>query len=179
MDLINKGNTDQAHANLADWEERCPPEFRRPWDNRIGGEKLHRAVMKFDPANKRGLLVIGPSGTSKTRIVWQLLRRLTLDGVEWHFATALDVMKGLPFDASRKKVLVIDDLGNDPLTMNKEVALLDVIRQRVDWHMPLIVTTQFNGTQLERRFSEAATAQAIVRRLREFCDPVVTSTTTT
>jgi len=167
-----EGATEGTDKEAEWWLNRCPPEFRRDWDNRLGSEDLFRRVMAFDLDRRRGLLIVGRSGSGKTRAVWQLLRRLTEDSITWYFATALEVMEGLPAEAYKTKVLVIDDLGNDPLTMTKEVTLLKVIRQRVDWHQPLIVTTQFKGEELSSRFSERATAQAIVRRLREFCDPI-------
>lgn len=160
-------------ASLDRWLDDCPPEFRRDWDNTKGDAQLLRSVLGFDHEKSRGMLVIGQSGKAKTRAVWQLLRRLTLHGVQWHFATALDLLEGITADAARAKVLVIDDLGNDPLHANKEVALLKIIRLRCDWHMPFIVTTQFKGDELTKRFSDRHTAQAVIRRLREFCDVVV------
>jgi len=81
-------------------------------------------------------------------------------------------MDGLHPDAHKVRVLAIDDVGNDKLTMNREVDFLRVIRNRCDWHQPMILTTQFRGADLANRFSEQSTAQAIVRRLREFSDVV-------
>lgn len=156
--------------SLDPWLDACPPEFRCDWDQRKTPDNLLRAVLRFNFALRRGLLITGPSGSGKTRAVWQLMRRLTLDGIGWHFASAIDVMDGLTPEAARSSVLVIDDLGNDPLGNNREVALLKVIRRRCEWHQPFIVTTQFKGDELAQRFSERATAQAVVRRLREYCD---------
>jgi IstB-like ATP binding protein len=159
-------------ANQKFWEERCPVEFRKAWDSRLGSELLLRRVLQFDAKKGRGLIVVGQSGTSKTRSIWTLLRALSERGESWFFATGLDVMEGLPIEAHKASVLVIDDLGNDKLSANREVELLNVIRKRVDWHRPIIVTTQYKGKDLANRFSEGATAQAVVRRLREFCDAI-------
>jgi hypothetical protein len=154
-------------ANLDRWFDECPTEFRKDWDNMKGDTWLLRSVLKFNPAHRRGLIIKGESGKAKTRAVWQLLRQLTLDGIDWRFTTALDLMDGISAECSRAKVLVLDDLGNDHLHTQKEISLLRIIRKRCDWHMPTIITTQFSGAALEKRFSEAATAQAIIRRLHE------------
>ena len=161
-----------ADRSLDAWLDTCPPEYRQPWDDAKASPTLLRSVLRFDVMARRGLLIVGQSGKAKTRAAWQLMRQLTMDGVPWHFATSLDLMEGLPAEAARAKVLVIDDLGNDPMHGNKEVALLKTIRQRCDWHMPFVVTTQFKGKDLAARFSERATAQAVVRRLREFCEVI-------
>lgn len=160
-------------VSLDRWLDDCPPEFRQDWDNTKGDQQLMRAVLNFDPDKRKAMTIVGPSGSAKTRAVWQLLRRFTLQGIQWHFATALDLLEGISADAARAKVLVIDDLGNDPLHANKEVALLKIIRRRCDWHMPFIVTTQFKGDELTKRFTDRHTAQAVIRRLREFSDIVV------
>lgn len=160
-------------TGLSKWfEERCPPEFRPAWDPNYASALLLKKCLYWDWKLKRGLILVGKSGSSKTRAAWKIVEQLSRDNVTWFFATALEVMEGLPAEAKKTKVLVIDDLGNDRLTPAKEIELLKVIRNRVDWHQPIIVTTQYRGRDLSDRFSDQSTAQAIVRRLREFCDPI-------
>lgn len=165
--------------SLQAWEAVCPVEFRKDWNESMSRPGLYRRVMQFNPKLKRGLLIIGASGSCKTRVAWQLMRKLTVDGVGWHFITALDLMGGMPDEARKAEVLVIDDLGNDRLTIAREIELLRVIRSRFEWHKPIVVTTQFKGDEMANRFSEGATAKAIVRRLREFCDVVNTASAAT
>ena len=106
------------------------------------------------------------------RAVWRLLKKLSEDGHEWMFVEAIDLLDSIPERAFGVPVLVIDDLGNDTLTAQKEVKLLKILRTRANWHRPVIITTQFNGEALQKRFTETATAQAVIRRMRTFCDVV-------
>ncbi len=154
------------------WRERCPIDFRDSWDATKGDAKLLTRVLQFDPRMGRGLLIHGSTDTAKTRAVWRLLRKLTEDGTEWLFVEAIDLLDNIPDAARYVPVLVIDDLGNDVLTPKNEVRLLKILRVRADWHRPTIITTQFSGDALAKRFTETATAQAVIRRLRKFCDDV-------
>lgn len=154
------------------WEQKCPIEFRDEWDSAKGNARLFSRVMQFDPARGRGLLIHGVTETGKTRVVWRLLRRLAEEGHEWLFVEAIDLLDNIPERAFSVPVLVIDDLGNDVLTAAKEVRLLKILRTRANWHRPVIITTQFDGNALQKRFTETATAQAVIRRLRSFCDDI-------
>jgi hypothetical protein len=154
------------------WQEKCPVEFRDEWDNVKGDARLLSRVMQFDPSRGRGMVIHGPTDCGKTRAVWRLLRKLSEDGVEWLFVEAIDLLDSIPERAFGVPVLVIDDLGNDTLTAQKEVKLLKVLRTRANWHRPVIITTQFVGETLQKRFTETATAQAVIRRMRAFCDAV-------
>lgn len=154
------------------WAEHCPVEFRDEWNPAKGSAKLLSRVLGFDPKRGRGLVIHGPTDTGKTRAVWRLLRKLAEEGHEWLFVEAIDLLDSIPERAFTVPVLVIDDLGNDALTAQKEVRLLKLLRKRCDWHRPFIVTTQFVGDSLEKRFTETATAKAVIRRLRKFCDDI-------
>jgi DNA replication protein DnaC len=167
-----KQDSSRDQTSVKSWEALCPEEFRTPWDDRLGNRRLLNRVLQFDPSRGRGLLVHGKSDTCKTRIIWRLLRQLSEAGREWLFVEAIDLLDNIPLAAFTVPILVIDDLGNDVLTPAKEVRLLKLLRTRCNWHRPVIITTQFVGESLEKRFVETATAQAIIRRLRQFCDDV-------
>ncbi len=154
------------------WKSKCPVEFRDEWNPAKGDQRIFNRVMQFDPKKGRGLVIHGPTDSGKTRAVWRLMRKLSEDGIEWLFVEAIDLLDNIPERAFSIPVLVIDDLGNDALTQQKEVRLLKLLRSRANWHRPVIITTQFVGASLEKRFNETATAQAVIRRLRAFCDDV-------
>lgn len=154
------------------WLEHCPVDFRDEWDNRKGDAKLFSKVMAFDPKLGRGLIIHGPTDNGKTRVVWRLLRKLAEEGHEWMFIEAIDLLDQIPERAFTVPILVIDDLGNDALTAKNEVRLLKLLRTRTNWHRPFIITTQFVGPSLEKKFTETATAQAVIRRLRNYCDSI-------
>jgi DNA replication protein DnaC len=155
------------------WQKICPPDFRAPWDAQKGNDALRRRVLSFDPLAKKGMLIHGKSGSCKTRVVWLLARQLLEQGYSVTFVAAIDLPDEPMREMVHAPILIIDDLGNDKMQSAKEAVMLKVLRQRTEWHRPTIVTTQFVGESLTARFSEANTAKAVIRRLREFCDDVI------
>jgi hypothetical protein len=168
----SKGDAELRIRQRSQWERICPPEFRKDWDSRLGNEPLLRAVRAFDPKLRRGMLIHGASGSCKTRAAWLLVRQLMERGFEVAFVASIDLPDENLKDMMHAPILVIDDLGNDKMQASREAVLLKVLRNRVEWHRPTIVTTQFTGASLEERFSDAHTAKAVIRRLREYCDGV-------
>jgi hypothetical protein len=164
-----RGNSEE---NERIWNSLCPVEFRKPWDGRIGDDRLLAKVLAFNYAAKRGMMVHGASGRGKTRAVWQLLKRLLGERIEFLWLDPTDFEFGGPKEAERVQLLVLDDLGHTPLGQRQEAGLLRLISRRCDWHRPVIVTTQHTGDSLEGRFSEGTTAKAVIRRLREYCDGI-------
>lgn len=162
------------------WEKLCPTEFRADWDSRKGSQALFKRVMDWAAewnltgkrAPKKGLVIHGVSDSAKTRVCWQLYRRLAEEGVSVLFIEAIDLLEEMPKEAFHVQVLIIDDLGNDSLDFKKEQRLLKLLRSRSQWHRPYVVTTQYAGELLKDRFKQEATGFAVVRRLREFCDSV-------
>jgi len=154
------------------WESKCPIEFRKDWDNRKGDPRMLAKVLAFNPDLNRGMIIHGETDSAKTRAVWQLAKQLAMSGREWMIVESIDLLDNIPERAFSVEILIIDDLGNDQLTQAKEVRLLKLIRSRCNWHKPIIITTQFVGDSLMKRFTETATARAIIRRLRDFCESV-------
>lgn len=175
-----KVDHERLRRNREAWERLCPTEFRTDWDNAKGSQALFKRVMDWgnewnvaeQKAPKKGLLIHGDSSTAKTRICWQLCRKLAEEGVPFLFIEAMDLLDELPKAAFHVPCLVIDDLGNDSLDYKKEQRLLKLLRSRSQWHRPYVVTTQYVGSDLVARFSQEPAGEAVVRRLREFCEPV-------
>ena len=126
------------------------------------------------------MVIHGVTGTCKTRILWQLVKRvleqpenytwLVLDGYEIATATTPFVKEAFFCD-----YLFIDDLGACPSSTKFVQALLHLIRRRCDWHRPIIVTTQLTGEAFKRRFFDDPASAAIVRRFRDRTDSIETS----
>lgn len=154
------------------WQKVCPPDFRAPWDARKGNAGLLKRVMAFDPRLGRGLLIRGTSGTGKTRCAWALTRQIMEMGMAVAFVASIDLPDENAKDMINAQCLVIDDLGNDKMQATKEALVLKILRARMDWRRPTIITTQFDAKRLTERFSDGHTAQAVVRRLREFCEDI-------
>lgn len=165
-----------------------PVEFNF-WDERFGNAPLLTKVSSLYPdpnqepsglprgnyASARGILMHGTTGSCKTRVAWQIIKRLLshAGAYTWLWCDAFDLAtKGIPAEATFAQWLVIDDLGNEPTSTKYETALLRLLKVRCDWHKPTIITTQLTGAVFKSRFFEGATGQAIDRRLRERTDMV-------
>jgi len=175
--MIDQGRV--AH-NRALWERICPTEFRAPWDNAKGSASVFKRIMEWAgqwnaherKSPQKGLVIHGASDSAKTRVCWHLYRTLMEEGVTTLFIEAIDLLDDMPKEAFTVQCLIIDDLGNDTLDFRKEQRLLKLLRSRAQWHRPIVVTTQYNGSDLAARFKQAAAGEAVVRRLRDFCDSI-------
>lgn len=156
-----------------------PAEFSW-WDDRRGNNEARARVMgAFNPEGRRGMILHGTSGTCKTRLLWELAKKVVelSTAPSWLFLDAYDAATaGFPAEAARVDFLFLDDLGNEPTTTKYETALLRLIRKRNDWHKPIFLSTQLTGVVFKKRFFEGAAAEAILRRLNERTDKITTDT---
>jgi hypothetical protein len=175
------------------WERICPDEYQRTDVNRLKDELGHRGydTTWLEPAlawqyGPRGLLVAGPTGAGKSRIMWMLLRRL-IDREQRSFAwlNAVRFRSGLQAAArdgatdsfvlrlAGVQVFYWDDLGQTHLTGAASEMLLHIVEERTAGRRPILATTQYSAEQLEVQFERAEMGQAIRRRLNEFCSVLV------
>jgi DNA replication protein DnaC len=165
--------------------EHCDPE-KLPC-----GQKSLTAVQNHDLS--KGLVIHGKTGMGKTRLLWQLAKRIYIDELQGmryvrdsslgrmiersyadgqgHHDQLIDELSSVPY-------LLIDDLGKAKLTARVESDLFDILDARYSAGKPFIITTQFTGyhdgmdeakASLESRFSTWETGEAVVRRIRETC----------
>lgn len=167
---------------IKDFKDLCPP---RMFD--FDPELFPSDISKFEecmsePLLSMGLLIHGTTGTGKSRVLWQLARRLV---IEEHRQVLIfrDVEFGRMIERSfegnyhdslisklcKCSVLLIDDFGKSRLTMRVEADLFDVIDSRYNAERPVVYTTQFTGESLARRFNDPETAVAIIRRMKHEC----------
>jgi IstB-like ATP binding protein len=171
------------------WERLCPPLYqctdirRLEKDLRLQGfdKRWIEEVLawQYEP---RGLVLNGPTGVGKSRVIWQLLRRL-LDE-EHRTGTALNAVtfRGSLQSAAcertteefvgrlvRTDVLYWDDLGQMHLTGPVSEMLLHLVEERACAGKPILVTTQYSGEELDTQFERPQMSAAIRRRLNEFC----------
>lgn len=167
---IKEMAANERKAQDARFASIVPAEFLN-WDDERGNRALMAKVNgAFSFTDRRGLVIHGQSGSCKTRVMWQLVKRIAAqpENYSWAFLDAYEAAtKGIPADAERASFLFLDDLGNEPTSTKWETSLLHLIRRRNDWHRPVFMTTQLTGEQFKGRYFSGAAAVAILRRLRE------------
>ena len=177
---------DQKYTNW--YEARCPNSMLETEPDRL--EQINLAkVMGYEMDNGRGLMLYGATGLGKTRMLWMLLRHLTIAKrfSQWLFYSSTSLARELTvaysFDKTNLRqspqelhqklidipLLCIDDFGKERLTPRIESELFDIIRERTDELKPILFTSNFDGEKLIARFNDPYTAEPLIRRVREFC----------
>jgi len=184
-----KAEAQRQRKREAEWAEICPVEFRLHSESdgetdlaRLRAEVplLDNLLAWADSDRKRGLLLRGPTGTSKTRSTWRLLRILwerrvyfrvvTSTSLEAECQTARDEGSLESWIRGLKHVPVLfwDDLGKMRFLPSTEAAVFDVMDGRMNAHRPVLITTEDTGETLAARLS-GHVAAAFIRRLRDYC----------
>jgi DNA replication protein DnaC len=183
------GEADAQPKQASRWERLCPKLYQCTNVGRLKEDLRRKAcetrwiqeVLDWQHGS-RGLVLSGPTGVGKSRVIRQLLRRL-LD--EEHrtgvVLNAVMFRSGLQSAACesateefvrhlvRAEVLYFDDLGQMQLTGAASETLLHVVEERTCGEMPILTTTQYSGEELDIQFDRSEMGQAIRRRLNEFC----------
>lgn len=164
----------------------CPPLYQQTDPARL--PQQHLAAVNAWKYGPKGLLLVGPTGTGKTRCAWQLLRRLifsgrrvrAFDGLGW--AVAVSEAFGKPDETETwldhvctADVLFIDDLFKGKMTEAQELAAIGVFERRTNHLLPVIVTMNSTGRMILDRMTEQGRAdrgEPLIRRMGEFCEVV-------
>lgn len=135
---------------------------------------------------QKGLLLIGPSGRGKTRILWQVvmnivetfprrIRAYAFDCVSFghELARAYRRDEGEDWleDVAKSDLVVFDDLGKEKLTDRVESELFGLIDKRMTSLRPILATTE-ETTQGALASITSIRAPGMIRRLKEACEVV-------
>ena len=165
------------------WLKVCPPLYRNTDPTRLPQKQLEEAMRwEYGP---KGLLFHGPTGVGKTRIAWQVMKKLidsdrritAFDSTDFVNTCAEKFMEGAGNSWVNKlikcQLLFIDDLGNEPSGERGAGEIFHIIKRRGEEMLPVIITTNSVGTELAGKLrGPEDRGSALVRRLREFCTPI-------
>jgi chromosomal replication initiation ATPase DnaA len=146
------------------WGAITPAEYRDHNPERLpsdAADSRRRAYRWSEEGVPRWLVLIGPKGLGKTRIAFQVLKRVGAKGGAMRYvrASQLDKWSSSQFqDGSTgaqeiarchtARWLFIDDLGKGKLTERAEAELYDLIEHRHANRMPLILTSNLELDKL-------------------------------
>jgi len=129
----------------------------------------------------KGLLVYGPTGAGKSRIIWEIAKREILNGRQIKNLNAYELTKypSLLMAGNAEAVnfsdglvncdlLILDDVFKAKATERIEELLFSVIDERGAWERPCLVSLNDTGETLKERLSTDR-GPALIRRLREHC----------
>jgi len=141
-----------------------------------------RVASEWTPIDKKSLLLHGTTGAGKTRTAWVVFNRLWLtnfpDKAVWLPMRKLEMAIEKGFEDHKHgqvldyfcnvPLLCFDDLGKERLTQRMEADLFAIIDERTSNNRTTIITTNYNSKTLYDRFNNKETAEAFIRRLRDY-----------
>jgi len=168
-------------VRIAKWREITPENYQNTDPSALPDHKAFERVITWEYGPK-GLILIGKTGTGKSRTAYLLLQRLMLDGY--------DIMPFKPLEFGHEcikrftndtwvqwieylytvSVLFFDDFAKEPLTERVESELFGVIEHRTANKLPIIATMNYTGDVIEDIANHRG--PMIVRRLRDFCESI-------
>lgn len=167
------------------WDEKCPERLKpvvlrevRP--SCIDWGALER-VTAWNPQEK-GMALMGDEGSGKTTAMWMLFHRLETEGVAPILLGSLEMGRILGEAArdikavgwmSRCRVLMIDDLGKERASPGVASLFWEVLNERYNRRLPVIVSSRFTGPEFVARFGEQHLGEDIRRRMNALCAPVM------
>ena len=144
-------------------------------------------VAEYNPRQGKGVIFYGETGGGKSRLMAKLAGsvyerhrcsvRIFWSG-EFQVEAADHLRNDRAFSAWRRTLqdfglVCFDDLFHGQMSERAETALFDILDQRIRHQKPVVVTTQKLGEGIVRQHHDKLRAKALVRRLEEFCEPIV------
>jgi len=222
--LWQESMRDLQSRELGEILPKIPKLYRETDPERMPNPQAYAAVLRWSSliartphsyfGNHRGLICYGPTGSGKTRAIYDLLARETLvENADFYFcaisaselagfvrdlalanprrlARILRLLAGRETDEDFAReedpdvkrffglsALFIDDLSQAKFTPRYAEELLAIIEARTADEKAVFVTCQTTGDRLLEKLAGdnpdlRETAEAIIRRLRDFCDPI-------
>lgn len=167
------------------WDDICPQLYHGTKLDFLPAQSATAEAITWRPEHGRGLLLTGPTGTGKTRTAFAILQQLhmkgekiaVLDCVTFAHECAARFSDGRGEawvnGLSKIQILFLDDFDKAKFTERVEAELFGIIERRIANCLPIVITTQKVGDGIVSKFSDRSRGEAVVRRLREFCQVVI------
>jgi hypothetical protein len=167
------------------WDEKCPERLMPVILGTIAPNSIdwpaYRQVKEWNVDANKGMALIGDQGSGKTTALWALFRELELVGINPILLNSVEMGRILGEAARdikavtwmyRCRVLMIDDLGKERASPGVASLLWEVLNERYNRNLPVIVSSRFRGDDFEKRFSEPHLGEDIRRRMNALCAPI-------
>lgn len=156
--------------------EKIPEEYRRT-DDLLMPQWSREILACWNPLDRYGVTIVGPSDNHKTRTAIKLLEKAYLRGISVEYRQAGDLRREINKAAREGEdgkllaeiasvpLLVLDDLGNQAWTDSSEEAFLSIVEARSNSRVKTIVTSQFPSDEFVARLTVRRRGHAIARRI--------------
>lgn len=185
---IEKEAIDRRVKHLSEcWQKICPPLYRDTDITRLPEPFIQ--LMDSWTYGPKGIGLVGPAGTMKTRAAFKILETNHFQGVSCDAVSCVRFAKltqdqfaddyQVKRDArdalqrlNRFQLILIDDLGKSKMTERVETELFSLLEERTSHLLPTIWTANTaEGDELLKMLSPDR-GEPIIRRLAEFSQVV-------
>ena len=130
-----------------------------------------------------GFILVGDTGVGKTRAAcmvalrmaaetWGMPEYLSCVGFRSKAFSDWGAADAIITQAGKAAILVLDDMGKGTPSSVVDDILFAILDGRGNRMKPTIITTQYLPAEMKRRFKEPETADAGLRRILEFNEPI-------
>jgi len=181
-------------ARISEWAGLCPPAYQDTDEARLN-RQWHAEALAWEYGPK-GLTLVGPSRSGKSRTAWCIAKRQHIAGravvARTHQQLLTDIARGGHAGTGKEALrfiqmlrnadlLLIDDFGKGKLSdirgdATQAAGLFhELIDHRCRNNNPMIITTQWKGSMLIQRLPSDY-ASGLVERIREFTTAIAFQT---
>jgi DNA replication protein DnaC len=174
-------------ATVREYPEMADTDWSRPQFDK-NRPQIDR-IRQWQPG-KRGILAAGPSGRGKSRSIFDLYRRLSVDdGLDVRYWSAArwfstlqeqvsygrDTARGWIEVCADRPILILEDLGQEAVQASRQdwaqAWFFHFLDLRIGKGLPLIITTNLTATQMADQ-SNSVRSDPLLRRLGDLTEVI-------
>lgn len=134
-------------------------------------------AVKFDPKSSPNLLFIGRTGLGKTHLSTSIAKAVIDKAYDVKYETAQNIFSDFEYDRFNRsyseepgartgkyfqcELLIIDDLGAEMTNSFTVSCLYNLINTRVNSGLPMIINTNLDADELNKRYSDRVTSRLL------------------